>query len=82
MSSFLIIDSTDRSKISSDQHLIFFDVGLYPLSFFANTPFNEEKVKTTCKVLDTGNINWLKIIEIGLNDLSLFYLLYDKETLF
>ena len=36
---FLLIDSTDRSKISSNPHRIFIDVSLYPLSFFANTPF-------------------------------------------
>ena len=32
---FLLIDATDRSKISSDQKRFFI-----PLSFFANTPFN------------------------------------------
>jgi len=36
---FLLIDATDRSKISSDRCRISFDVNLYPLSFFANTPF-------------------------------------------
>ena len=41
---FLLIDPTDRSKISSDQKRLFFAVSLYPLSFFANTPF-KEKVK-------------------------------------
>ena len=38
---FLLIDATDRSKISSDQKRLFFAVSLYPLSFFANTPFNK-----------------------------------------
>ena len=37
---FLLIDATDRSKISSDQKRLFIAVSLYPLSFFANTPFN------------------------------------------
>ena len=39
---FLIIGATDRSKISSDQNQkrLFFALSLYPLSFFANTPFN------------------------------------------
>ena len=37
---FLLIDTTDRNKISSDQKRLFSDVSLYPLSFFANTPFN------------------------------------------
>ena len=36
---FLLIDATDRSKISSDQKRLFFVVSQYPLSFFANTPF-------------------------------------------
>ena len=36
---FLLIDATDRSKINSNHHRIFFCVSLYPLSFFSNTPF-------------------------------------------
>ena len=39
---FLLIDATDRSKISSDQKRLFFAVSLYPSSFFANTPFKGE----------------------------------------
>ena len=37
---FLLIDATHRSKISSDQKRFFIALSLYPLSFFANTPFN------------------------------------------
>ena len=37
---FLLRDATDRSKISSNHHRIFLDVRLYPISLFANTPFN------------------------------------------
>ena len=37
---FLLIDATDRSKISSDQKRFFIALSVYPLSFFANTPFN------------------------------------------
>ena len=37
---FLLIDATARSKISSDQKRFFIALSLYPLSFFANTPFN------------------------------------------
>ena len=37
---FLLIDATDRSKISSDKKRFFIALSLYPLSFFANTPFN------------------------------------------
>ena len=36
---FLLIDATDRNKISSDQKRFFIALSLYPLSFFANTPF-------------------------------------------
>ena len=38
---FLIINATDRRKISSNQKRLFIAVSLYPLSFFANTPFNK-----------------------------------------
>ena len=31
---FLLIDGTDRSKISSEQKRLFIAVSLYPLSFF------------------------------------------------
>jgi len=36
---FLLIDATDRSKISIDQKRLFIALSLYPLLFFANTPF-------------------------------------------
>ena len=39
VNNFLLIDATDRSKISSDQKRFFIALSLYPLSFFANTPF-------------------------------------------
>ena len=39
----LIIDATDRSKISGDQKRFFIALSLYPLSFFANTPFKGDK---------------------------------------
>ena len=35
----LLVDTTDRSKISSDQNCLFFALSLYPLLIFANTPF-------------------------------------------
>ena len=37
---FFFIDATDRSKISGDQKRFFIALSLYPLSVFANTPFN------------------------------------------
>ena len=36
---FLLIDATDRSKISSNHHRILFDVSLQYLLSFSNTPF-------------------------------------------
>ena len=39
---FLFIDATDRSKISGDQKRFFIALSLYPLLFFANTPFNAQ----------------------------------------
>ena len=36
---FLLIDATDKSKISSDQKRFFIAFSQYPFSFFANTPF-------------------------------------------
>ena len=43
LNNFLLIDATARSKISSDQKRFFIALSLYPLSFFANTPFNKTK---------------------------------------
>ena len=37
---FLLLDSTDRIKIRSDQKRFFIALSIYPLSFFGNTPFN------------------------------------------
>ena len=39
------VDATDRSKISNDQKRLFFALFLYPLSFFANTPFKAVEYK-------------------------------------
>ena len=36
---FLVIDATNRIKISSDKKRFFIALSLYPLSFFVNTPF-------------------------------------------
>jgi len=38
---FLLIDATDRSKISSNQKRLFFAVSQNPLSVFANTSFKD-----------------------------------------
>ena len=50
---FLLIDATDRSKISSVQKRLFFAVSLYPLSFFADTPFKLFKWKVTWNYVDS-----------------------------
>ena len=47
---FLLIDATERSKISSDQKRLFFAVNLYPLSFFVNTPFKQKNLKTEMNI--------------------------------
>ena len=53
------IDATDRGKISRDQKRFFIALSLYPLSFFANTPF---KMDTNLHVfkMDT-NLNVFKM---------------------
>ena len=43
---FLLIDETDRSKISSDKKRFFIALSLYPLLFFANTPFKRLLLST------------------------------------
>ena len=46
----LLLFVADRSKISRDRNWIQFNVNLYPLSFFANTPFK-------CAYFQTITIN-------------------------
>ena len=46
---FLLTDAKARSKISSDQKRFFIALSLYPLSFFANTPFNRN-IKSFCRL--------------------------------
>ena len=40
----LLVDATGRSKIRSDQMRFFIALSLYPLSFFANTPFKVRNI--------------------------------------
>ena len=51
LNNFLIIDATDRRKISSDQKRLFIAVSLYPVSFFTNTPFKKGKKKWKSRIL-------------------------------
>ena len=52
---FLLIDATDRSNISSNQKLLFFAASLYPLSFFAHTPFK------SCRIQLMTQTSWHKL---------------------
>jgi len=61
---FLLIDARDRSKISSVQKRFFIALSLYPLSFFANTPF---KMHSFCG-------NWVQSL-YSLHDNILFRLI-------
>ena len=45
---FLFKVATDRSKISSNRYRIQFDANLYPLLFFANTPFKLDSTFNVC----------------------------------
>ena len=56
---FLLIDATDRNKISNQQIRLFFAVSLYPHSFFANTPFNTVDVQTKTKQVHL----WIKYVQ-------------------
>ena len=60
---FLLIDTTDRSKISGDQKRFFIALILYPLSFFVNTPF---------KVCDSSE-NLSEEANTTMWDLNFFY---------
>ena len=54
---FLLLDTTDRNKISSNHNRIFFDVSLYPLVFFVNSPFRND-IFMNCS-LKPNIISWL-----------------------
>ena len=59
---FLLIDATDRSKISSDHHRIFFDVSQYSCYFLQTLPFNLE-IRFKTLYLSHSNI-LIKYIEL------------------
>ena len=54
---FLLKDATDRSKIRSDQKGFFIALSLYPLSFFANTPFKYLKSCVVINKLESGQVS-------------------------
>ena len=55
----LLIDATDRSNISSNQRRFFFAASLYPLSFFANTPFKPFEFPVSIKVHACKDKLWI-----------------------
>ena len=62
---FLLIDATDRSKISSDQKRFFIALSLYTLSFFANTPFKVFVfLKGSTQIWEFGKILKLFVLNI------------------
>ena len=84
---FLLIDATDRSKISSDQKRFFIALSLYPLSFFANTPFKErvtylqftKMVRLTILLL---LIIYLRVQQAYMNPVYWLYLRISSIVLF
>ena len=56
------IGATYITKISSNHHQIFFDVSLYPHSFFVNTPF-KLKVVVQRSIYDVQFRHVLSLIE-------------------
>ena len=63
---FLFIDATDRSKIIGDQKRFFIALSLYPLSFFANTPFKStiQRSKRFVKILKNMRSRSRKVEQI------------------
>ena len=63
---FLLTDATDRSKICIDQKRFFIAFSLYPLSFFANTPFKNLR-KLLVLILKQENLSIQGLVNILLN---------------
>ena len=60
---FLLIDATNKSKISSDQHRTFFVVRLYQLSFFGSTLFNLKIIENVYTRTDKNIQKTIKIVQ-------------------
>ena len=68
INNFLFIDATDRSNISSNQKPLFFAASLYPLSFFANTPFKTKEKEQKCIItlnLSSGSNSWPPLNQVN-----------------
>ena len=61
---FLLREATDKNKISRDQKRFFIALSLYPLSFFANTPFNAKNIYITGNMLQCFKVQFLIYIFI------------------
>jgi len=63
---FLLIDATDRSKISSDQKRFFVALSLYPFHFSRTLPLNSHNLKKSClkiiSICESINIYISKVI--------------------
>ena len=88
---FLLIDATDKSKISSDQKRFFIALSLYPLSFFANTPFKALKFQTyifwsnricSLKYLRSTTLGWkyIGITKLEFAIISLRFFWYYRKV--
>ena len=79
---FLLIDASDRSKISSDQKRFFIALSLYPLSFFANTPFNyavDNYVKAVSRFSLITFLNNFANLVTTFNKLNLYHIIQNKR---
>ena len=63
---FFLIDATDRSKISSDQKRFFIALSLYPLTFFANTPFKILYIQCFFVVQGRKSWTWEVLMKLSL----------------
>ena len=76
---FLLIDATDRSKITSNQKRFFIALSLYPLSFFANTPLKGTMNVILSDILLMSGKFSLKIIIRGFStNLTIGFLLQKQ----
>ena len=64
---------TDKSKISSNQKRFFIALSLYPLSFFANTPFKFNIfISIQFSFLEMDNFDFNRRYKHGTNQNQLF----------
>ena len=62
---FLLLDATDRSKISGDQKRFCIALSLFPLSFFANTPFKVDQFNLELRTFPSvSRVPWYKFWQI------------------